>query len=103
MQINLGNNNNNNSIDVFMQINPGNNNINIDIYMQIKLGHGYVGCFVDTSSGQVRDLPDDLREDAQMSVELCVSHCRSGNRAYAGVQDSRHCVCGDSYGSEYMY
>ncbi len=53
-----------------------------------------LGCYKDESS---RDLSDQTSL-SPVSVETCVSTCKSDGYAYAGVQYGSQCFCGNSYG-----
>jgi hypothetical protein len=62
----------------------------------------YLGCFKDQGAAtatQGRDLNGALFNDARMTPAACVKACRDKNFAYAGVQYSSYCFCGNSYGS----
>jgi hypothetical protein len=55
----------------------------------------YVGCFADTAS---RDLAGHTFRSDQMTIEACTRQCREEGYAYAGLQFSSHCFCGNQYG-----
>jgi len=61
----------------------------------------YLGCFKDQgdpggTSG--RDLSGAVWQDGKMTIESCQAYCGQRNFAYAGVQYSTWCFCGNSYG-----
>ncbi|MEI6209482.1 MAG: WSC domain-containing protein [Desulfuromonadales bacterium] len=58
-------------------------------------GAQYLGCYKDEGR---RDLKDKEWNDERMTPERCISSCRSGGYAYAGLQYSSYCFCGDRYG-----
>ena len=43
----------------------------------------YVGCFLDKDD---RMLPAQFLNSNQMTVEMCIQHCRGRGFAYSGVQ-----------------
>ena len=45
-------------------------------------GAGYLGCFLDS---HMRDMPWTPMEDAKMTVDLCIQHCRLQGYPFAGV------------------
>ncbi len=65
------------------------------------MGGEYVGCFKDQGDPlgtKGRDLNGYFFQDPNMTVETCISVCRQRGFKYAGVQYSKHCFCGNSYG-----
>jgi hypothetical protein len=52
----------------------------------------YIGCYVDN---EIRDLPV-MQESEEMTPELCADICRVYK--YFGLQYSKQCFCGDTYG-----
>lgn len=56
---------------------------------------GYVGCFKDTSAF---DLDGFIVRSQANTPETCVATCRAKGFAFAGVQYSESCLCGNSYG-----
>ena len=55
----------------------------------------YIGCYIDSST---RALPQHVTSAADMTIEKCLSHCRSfGDVLFAGVQSSNQCFCGNDY------
>ena len=65
----------------------------------------YLGCFRDQLTGnpfalttQGRDLNGFASNDANMTSAHCIALCRSQGFAYAGVEYSTNCFCGNSYG-----
>jgi hypothetical protein len=59
------------------------------------VGAGYVGCFADA---EARDLTGYGAPSDTNSPEECMETCYDLGFAYAGVQYSSWCFCGDSYG-----
>lgn len=56
----------------------------------------YMGCFKDDGD---RDLvTNTYMSNHDMTVEMCVAYCRQKGYAYAGVQSTSQCFCGNSYG-----
>lgn len=59
-------------------------------------GATYIGCFKDAPE---RDLVrDTYMITNEMTVEMCLAHCKQGNYEYAAVQAGNQCFCGNSYG-----
>jgi hypothetical protein len=61
----------------------------------------YVGCFRDQgapTSTSGRDLSGYGFQSGSMTIGACISECQSRGFAYAGVQCSTWCFCGNSYG-----
>ena len=61
----------------------------------------YLGCFKDQgdpSGTSGRDLSGAVWQDGKMTIESCNAYCGQRNFAYAGVQYSTWCFCGNSYG-----
>ena len=56
---------------------------------------GYLGCFFDSGN---RDLRVKEFVENGMSVEVCAGLCREQGAQYAGLEDGRVCLCGNSYG-----
>jgi len=59
------------------------------------------GCYRDCASG--RDLPHSFSIPANRpegSIQYCRELCGTNGFAYAGVQFTSHCFCGNSYGSQ---
>ncbi|XP_074659526.1 xylosyltransferase oxt-like [Tubulanus polymorphus] len=56
----------------------------------------YIGCFKDDRNRDLDGHVSYFREDLTASV--CISVCLRLNFAYAGLQYSYECFCGDSYG-----
>ena len=55
----------------------------------------YIGCYIDKGT---RALPHHVTSAADMTIEKCLSHCRSfGDVLFAGVQSSNQCFCGNDY------
>ena len=57
---------------------------------------GYVGCFKDPNNPF--DLDGYLERSAENTPQRCIDICRSKGFAYAGVQYSESCLCGNRYG-----
>jgi len=55
----------------------------------------YKGCYNDQST---RDLPFEGPQTNTQTIEACQSFCKSNSFLYAGLQFSRECRCGNSYG-----
>ncbi|HHB76261.1 MAG TPA: hypothetical protein ENK84_06935, partial [Desulfobulbus sp.] len=55
----------------------------------------YLGCFKDQKN---RDLTGFSFNAPNMTKELCMTKCRQKGFQYAGLQYSRYCFCGDTYG-----
>eukprot|EP00026_Physarum_polycephalum_P005850 Phypoly_transcript_05889.p1 GENE.Phypoly_transcript_05889~~Phypoly_transcript_05889.p1 ORF type:complete len:562 (+),score=58.97 Phypoly_transcript_05889:161-1846(+) len=61
---------------------------------------GYVGCFYDFTNG-VRDLPIQANiAQNEVTIESCQEWCGVRLFAYAALQFSYQCFCGNSYGSQ---
>ncbi|OAQ20922.1 WSC domain-containing protein [Thermosulfurimonas dismutans] len=61
----------------------------------------YIGCFKDQGDPygtQGRDLDKKIVSASDMSVEKCISICRSSGYRYAGVQYGSQCFCDNDYG-----
>jgi hypothetical protein len=61
----------------------------------------YIGCFHDQgapTSTSGRDLSGYAFQSGSMTIGACISECQSRGFAYAGVQYSTWCFCGNSYG-----
>jgi hypothetical protein len=54
------------------------------------------GCYKDSPQ---RDLADTLVSEPRMTVPRCIEICNQKGFAWAGVQFSLWCACGDSFGS----
>jgi hypothetical protein len=59
-------------------------------------GGGYLGCYADTNNPF--DLDGLLYQSESLTVEECLQTCEDAGFAYAGLQYSHSCLCGDSYG-----
>ncbi|PAA48762.1 hypothetical protein BOX15_Mlig032017g1, partial [Macrostomum lignano] len=57
-------------------------------------GMRFVGCYIDKKK---RDLPV-MAGSGSMSIPKCYRLCRAKKYAYFGVQYSKECWCGNSYG-----
>eukprot|EP01060_Flectonema_neradi_P037921 TRINITY_DN7797_c0_g1_i1.p1 TRINITY_DN7797_c0_g1~~TRINITY_DN7797_c0_g1_i1.p1 ORF type:complete len:462 (+),score=67.82 TRINITY_DN7797_c0_g1_i1:92-1477(+) len=58
----------------------------------------FVGCFGDTSASP--DMPTETKlMSKEMSLELCVGHCKGKGYRYVALQEGSTCYCGNSYGS----
>ena len=58
----------------------------------------FVGCFGDTSAAP--DMPTDTKlMSREMTIELCVGHCKGKMFRYVALQEGTTCFCGNSYGS----
>ncbi len=57
--------------------------------------NSYLGCFRDRKD---RDLSGYTFNSPQMTKKLCMETCRKKGFGYAGLQYSRYCFCGNSYG-----
>ncbi len=55
----------------------------------------YLGCFKDSNN---RDLSGFTFNSDQMTTKLCLDTCRQKGFKYAGLEYSRYCFCGNSYG-----
>ncbi len=65
------------------------------------MAYEYIGCYKDSgnpSGLEGRDLNGFMYSDPNMTVEKCINLCRQKGFAYAGVQYSTQCFCGNSYG-----
>jgi len=85
--INSANNNYNN--------NYNNNNANNNH------SSNYLGCYRDKGDPwgtRGRDLNGEFISREDMSIEKCISLCSSYGYRYAGLQYSKQCFCGNSYG-----
>ena len=62
----------------------------------------YLGCFRDGGDPnglRGRDLYGaTIFDDPNMTIEKCINYCKSRGFRYAGVQYSKQCFCGNSYG-----
>ena len=54
----------------------------------------YLGCYHDKP---VRALPNQLPTSSEMTVQMCVNSCADADYAFAGLQVSTECYCGDVY------
>ncbi|OAG27282.1 WSC domain-containing protein [Thermodesulfatator autotrophicus] len=66
-----------------------------------SLRDNYIGCFKDQGDPygtQGRDLDKKIVSASDMSVEKCISICRSSGYRYAGVQYGSQCFCDNDYG-----
>src|SRR5262249_53265626 len=54
-----------------------------------------IGCFADQST---RDLPTKLWSNSTNTPTACIAGCQKAGFAYAGVQYTSECWCGNSYG-----
>ena len=54
---------------------------------------GYIGCFRLSTGGTT-----DAFISGSMTIETCLSHCRSGGNNYAGVKAGTQCYCSTSFG-----
>ncbi len=69
----------------------------LSVYYE-QMPSGFKGCFADSNT---RDLPFLVSSGApDMTVEQCRSSCYVLGYAYAGLESSAQCWCGDSYGSQ---
>ena len=57
---------------------------------------GGLGCFKDPNNPF--DLDGHLERSAQNTPQRCIEICRAKGFAYAGVQYSESCLCGNRYG-----
>lgn len=55
----------------------------------------FIGCFRDK---QPFDLDGYLKAGDNNTPEICIALCHAGGFKYAGVQDGKSCLCGNSYG-----
>jgi len=55
----------------------------------------YLGCFKDRKD---RDISGFSFNAPNMTKDLCLAKCRQKGFSYAGLQYSRYCFCGNSYG-----
>ncbi|GJJ13871.1 hypothetical protein Clacol_008128 [Clathrus columnatus] len=53
----------------------------------------YFGCFVDNAFGRV--LVDEIPDNANLTVEECVSTCAAANFTIAGLEFAVQCFCGN--------
>lgn len=58
-------------------------------------GGGFIGCFKDT---QPFDLDGYLEAGGDNTPERCIAACRARGFQYAGLQDGKSCLCGNTYG-----
>jgi hypothetical protein len=56
---------------------------------------GYIGCYKDI---QPFDLDGYLEAGSTTTPERCIATCRAKGFPYAGLQDGKSCLCGNSYG-----
>ncbi len=59
------------------------------------LDSSYLGCFKDRKD---RDISGFSFNAPNMTKDLCLEKCRQKGFSYAGLQYSRYCFCGNSYG-----
>jgi hypothetical protein len=64
------------------------------VYYQNVTGWDYVGCAPDSVSS--RTLPNSTYMSGDMTVEGCLSYCKSKGLNYAGLEYSTQCYCGSS-------
>lgn len=72
---------------------------------QCTAGHArnYVGCYAEDRRAELRGLGNRVLGGAMipdhpaMTIDMCVGFCGSKGFAYAGVQYSKWCFCGNSY------
>ena len=55
----------------------------------------YVGCYADAGK---RDLPKIVNIGHGNNVKFCMNRCKDMGYAYAGLQASTWCACGNQYG-----
>lgn len=66
---------------------------------------GFMGCFAENRKdvdlvglkGRVLD-KSIIKDDPKMTIGKCINHCRGQKAAYAGLQYSKWCFCGDDPG-----
>jgi len=58
----------------------------------------YLGCFKDSNSPF--DLDGHLERSGQNTPQRCIQICAAKGFAYAGVQYSQSCLCGNRYGTQ---
>ncbi|KAF8577851.1 copper radical oxidase [Ramaria rubella] len=59
----------------------------------LPAGWKYSGCYVDDAFGRV--LSDELPDNANTTVELCVETCSAANFTVAGIEFAVQCFCGN--------
>jgi len=64
------------------------------VFLTWRRPSAYLGCYQDNES---RDLPHQVSEDEQVSIETCVGLCAEEGYAFAGSQYYGQCFCGNSY------
>jgi hypothetical protein len=79
---------------ITIQFSPGASNDPMVDAVEVESATGYEGCFTDTST---RDLPY-MAASGQVSIESCKADCAKAGYAYAGLQYSAQCFCGNTYG-----
>lgn len=65
-----------------------------------SIGWTYAGCGTDSVSH--RALDDAATASDNMTVEMCVDFCATGNFAYAGLEYARECFCANSLEQGYV-
>lgn len=55
--------------------------------------HEFQGCFADTTSGRIL-AGYTFSSSRNMTVENCISGCKSNNYTVSGVENARDCYCG---------
>ncbi|XP_060070005.1 uncharacterized protein LOC132550023 [Ylistrum balloti] len=56
--------------------------------------NSYIGCFVDADD---RLMGGHFENNAHMTTELCIQHCKTLGFWYAGTQYRTQCFCGDNH------
>ena len=64
------------------------------MFVHIEDNAIYLGCYVDKDD---RALPSDYISRLDMTIERCLTHCRTIGHMYAGLQNGSGCWCGDNY------
>ena len=56
-------------------------------------GFAYKGCYIDNANGRV--LPNE-NDNAQLTVESCITYCTGLGYSVAGMEYSTQCFCGNA-------
>lgn len=62
---------------------------------------GYLGCYGDKT--HARALPDLVYISRNMTVMMCINHCRARGYPYAGLEYGEECYCGAAGSSYSLY
>jgi len=69
--------------------------------LSVQPSYSYIGCYKDKGDPlglQGRDLNGYIYQSDDMTIQMCSNICNQKGFKYAGVQYSKFCFCGNSYG-----